>query len=59
MKKRRKECGLRLIDLAEKTGYSPSWLWALENGYHKGISHEVKRKVAETLKKSIKELFGN
>ena len=58
MRKKRKSSGFRLIDLAEKTGISTTWLWSLENGYKKGISREIKLKVAQVLDSTIKELFG-
>jgi len=58
MRKKRKSQGFRLIDLAEKTGVSMAWLWSLENGYRKGISIEIKLKVAQALNSTTKELFG-
>ena len=58
MKKLRKSRDLRLIDLAERIGISASWLWSLENGYEKGISQEVKVKVALALGSDVSELFG-
>lgn len=58
MRKKRKSSGFRLIDLAEKTGISTTWLWSLENGYKKGISREIKLKVAQVLDSTTKELFG-
>jgi len=58
MKKKRKSLGFRLIDLAEKTGISMAWLWSLENGYKKGVSIEIKLRVAQALNSTTKELFG-
>lgn len=58
MRKKRKSLGFRLIDLAEKTEISAAWLWSLENGYKKGISREIKLKVAQVLDSTTKELFG-
>lgn len=57
MRKYRKEKGLRLIDLAERTGISPAWLWSLENGYEKGISQDVKTRVAKVLNSKVEILF--
>lgn len=57
MRKHRREKGLRLIDLAERTGISVAWLWSLENGYEKGISQDVKAKVSKVLSSRVEELF--
>lgn len=58
MKEIRKSQGVRLVDLAEKTGISIGWLWSLENGHISGVSDKIKEKVAKVLGSSKKELFN-
>lgn len=57
LKKLRKEKGFRLVDLAKKSGVSIGWIWNLEQGYHEGVSREIKEKIAQALDVSSKEIF--
>jgi transcriptional regulator with XRE-family HTH domain len=49
--------GLRLVDLAKKSGVSLSWLWLLENGYDERASQRIKVKLARALRLTLKDLF--
>lgn len=51
--------GLRQIDLAEAAGISLTWIWILENSKGRGVSKDIKRKVAKALDVDQKWLFPN
>lgn len=53
----RKKQGLRLVDVAKKSGLGISTIWLVENGYE-GISEETKAKLAKGLNTNVSELFG-
>lgn len=57
LKEKRKERGLRLVDLAEKSGVSITWIWTLEQGYERGVSREIKKRIAGALDSSLEEIF--
>ena len=57
LKKYRKEKGLTLKELAEKSGVSAGYLCHLEKGTRDNPSTEVMENIAIILNKSIPELF--
>ena len=57
IKKYRKEMGMRLKDMADKSDISIGYLSHLENGSRVNPSREVMEKIATTLNKSIPEVF--
>lgn len=59
LKTLRKKQRLRQIDLANMCNISLTWLWVLENGFHKRVSIDVKKRVADALDSSVEELFGD
>lgn len=59
MKEFRAQKNMRQLDLAEKVNISLTWIWALENGFHKRVSTDIKQRVADALDSSVEELFGD
>ena len=57
IKKSRKEKGMRLIDVAEKSGISVGYLCHLEKGSRSNPSMEVMENIAFALNKSVAEVF--
>ncbi|MBL7083232.1 MAG: helix-turn-helix transcriptional regulator [Candidatus Aminicenantes bacterium] len=57
LKEKRKEKRFRLVDLAEKSGVSITWIWTLEQGYKRGVSREIKKKIAKALDSPLEDLF--
>ena len=59
LKKIRKEKGITLEKLAEKSGLSAGYLCHLENGSRNHPSIETMEKIAAALNKTIFEIFFN
>ncbi len=59
LKSIRKEKAMTLIELSEKTGISAGYLCHLENGSRTNPSIEVMEKIANSLNKTIFEIFFN
>ena len=59
VKEARKRKGLRQIDLAEALGISVTWVWVIENSRGRGVSAEIKKRVAKVLNCSAQKLFPN
>jgi len=57
MRQLRKAKGWSLNELSERTGISLPWLSYLDRGYEKGISDEMKHRVAAEFGVSVKSLF--
>jgi len=57
VKKYRKERGMRLIDVAEKSGISVGYLCHLENGSRSNPSIEVMENISFALRKRVTEVF--
>lgn len=57
MQQIRKEKGITLTCLAEKTGISIGYLCHLEKGTRKNPSFEKMDKIAKVLEKSVSEVF--
>ena len=57
LKEIRKKQGMRLVDLAKKSGISIGWIWNLEQGYNKGVSKEIKSRIAKALDSPFEKVF--
>lgn len=57
MKQIRKEKGITLTDLANKTGISIGYLSHLENGTRKNPSIEIMDKISKALNESVWDVF--
>lgn len=57
MQQIRKEKGITLTSLSEKTGISIGYLCHLEKGTRKNPSFEKMDKIAKVLEKSVSEVF--
>lgn len=57
MKQIRKERGITLTSVSEKTGISVGYLSHLENGTRKNPSIEIMDKIAKALGKSVFDVF--
>lgn len=53
----RKEKGLSIYDLAEKTKITPGYIANLERGTRRNPSKEVMEKIASALEKTVQEVF--
>lgn len=59
VKKIRKEKGMRLIDVAQRSGISVGYLSHLENGSRSNPSIDVMENISLALNKSVAEVFFN
>lgn len=57
LKKYRKEKGLTIEALAEKTGISPGYICHLEKGARKNPSIRIMEQIANALNKNVAEVF--
>lgn len=57
IKKIRKEKGLTMVELAERTGLSTGYICHLENGTRTNPSIETMEKISEALNRTILEVF--
>ncbi len=53
----RKEKGMKLEEMAKKVGISTGYLCHLERGTRENPSTKIMKRIAETLEKSIQEIF--
>lgn len=57
LKEVRTEKGMSVLDLAEKSGISRTWIWAIESGNAKNVSVKVLLALANALGVTIDEIF--